>query len=369
MISEEKEFDFFKKQLNGNGTIVFARIKEGLYMGFRYRKSINLGGGFRVNLSKSGIGYSFGRKGFRVSKTARGTTRRTASIPGTGVSYVKETGKKSRNAQNRGAASPQSEPVMEDSNSYDTQSITNNAATEMVSEGLEDMLGAASRALKFNKIAALGFLVTLVFGFAFPLLLILTAIFAALMIYIRKKGTILLDYRIDADEQSDIDKRMNPMIKIAKCDKVWRILQTSKVIDKKYSSGASSTVNRTPCRVTTKPPFPFKTNLPVASFKTGKETLLFLPDKLFILQGSKIGALSYCDISASFHTTRFVESEAVPKDAQIVDETWKYVNKSGGPDKRFSDNKKLPICLYGKLELTSNSGLNTVILFSNPNLQ
>ncbi len=28
-------------------------------MGFRFRKSINMGG-FRVNISKSGIGYSFG---------------------------------------------------------------------------------------------------------------------------------------------------------------------------------------------------------------------------------------------------------------------------------------------------------------------
>ena len=35
-------------------------------MGFRYRKSINLGGGFRINLNKSGIGYSWGVKGSRV---------------------------------------------------------------------------------------------------------------------------------------------------------------------------------------------------------------------------------------------------------------------------------------------------------------
>lgn len=40
-------------------------------MGFRYRKSINLGGGFRVNLSKSGIGYSWGTKGYRVTKKSR----------------------------------------------------------------------------------------------------------------------------------------------------------------------------------------------------------------------------------------------------------------------------------------------------------
>ena len=62
-------------------------------MGLRYRKSINLGGGFRINLSKSGVGYSWGVKGYRITKTAKGTIRRTASIPGTGISYVHETGK------------------------------------------------------------------------------------------------------------------------------------------------------------------------------------------------------------------------------------------------------------------------------------
>ena len=63
-------------------------------MGFRFRKSINLGGGLRLNLSKSGVGYSWGTKGFRITKTADGTVRKTASIPGTGLSYVTESSKK-----------------------------------------------------------------------------------------------------------------------------------------------------------------------------------------------------------------------------------------------------------------------------------
>jgi Protein of unknown function (DUF4236) len=29
-------------------------------VGYRYRKSINLGGGLRINLSKSGVGWSVG---------------------------------------------------------------------------------------------------------------------------------------------------------------------------------------------------------------------------------------------------------------------------------------------------------------------
>ena len=65
-------------------------------MGLRFRKSINLGHGFRINLSKSGVGYSWGTKGYRVTKTAKGTTRQTFSIPGTGISYVDESSSKKK---------------------------------------------------------------------------------------------------------------------------------------------------------------------------------------------------------------------------------------------------------------------------------
>lgn len=59
-------------------------------MGIRVKKSIKLGGGTRLNLSKKGIGASAGVKGFRVGVGPRGITR-TASIPGTGISYRTET--------------------------------------------------------------------------------------------------------------------------------------------------------------------------------------------------------------------------------------------------------------------------------------
>lgn len=338
-------------------------------MGFRYRKSINLGGGFRINLSKSGIGYSWGKKGHRVTKTAKGTTRRTASIPGTGISYVHETGKNNGVGSHRGntPTSPQFIPAI-DNNHYDTQNIVNNVATAMVSEGLEDMLASASQALKLNKLANIGLWITAVLGFGYPVFFLFTLAFLILKIFVRTKGTIDLDYSIEPDQQAVVDGRIKPMIEITKCAKVWRIMQTSKVIDRKYAAGASSTVNRTACKVATKPPFPFKANLEIATFKAGKETLLFLPDKLFIMQKSKIGALNYNDIISSSHTTRFIESEGVPKDSQVVAQTWKYVNKSGGPDRRFKDNRQLPVCLYGELELSSTSGLNTVIMYSNPSI-
>ena len=122
-------------------------------MGLRFRKSINLGGGFRVNLSKSGIGYSWGGKGFRVTKTASGKTRATTSIPGTGISYTQEFGGKKRNNMNR-QVSPHSERQNTRiyNNYYDTQEIKNANAKTLVSDGLEEMLSSANKALSLWRI-------------------------------------------------------------------------------------------------------------------------------------------------------------------------------------------------------------------------
>lgn len=337
-------------------------------MGFRYKKSINLGGGFRINLSQSGIGYSWGVKGYRVTKTAKGAIRTTASIPGTGISYVHEFGPSKTRSSCRGASSGQSPDSATDCNQYNTQNIVNNVATEMVSDGLETILASANKALKLERIAVIGFLLALILAFAEPIFFALAAAFAAMFLFVRTRGIIDLDYDIESDQQSIVGSRINPMIKVAECAKTWRITQTSKVINLKYSGGASNIVNRAACTATTSAPFPFRTNVKVASFVSNNETLLFLPDKLFIIQGSKIGALNYCDILRSSHTTSFVESSPAPKDTQIIGQTWRYVNKSGSPDKRFKGNRQLPICLYGEFELTSASGLNIVIMCSNPDV-
>ena len=56
-------------------------------MGLRFRKSISTGP-FRINLSKSGVGWSVGGKGVRYGKRAGGRSYTTFSVPGTGVSYT-----------------------------------------------------------------------------------------------------------------------------------------------------------------------------------------------------------------------------------------------------------------------------------------
>jgi hypothetical protein len=55
-------------------------------VGFYYRKSASFGP-FRVNLSRSGVGYSVGTRGFRTGVSARGRRYTTFSLPGTGLGY------------------------------------------------------------------------------------------------------------------------------------------------------------------------------------------------------------------------------------------------------------------------------------------
>ena len=330
-------------------------------MGFRYRKTFNLGGGFRVNISKSGIGYSWGVKGFRVTKTSKGTIRKTASIPGTGISYVEE--------QEIGRKQKAPENYENNANSYETEEIKNSDASDMVSEGMEEMLSAARRTLKVNKISTVGIWLFLILSCAYPLFLVLFAASAVLKIYSKKKGLIDLEYVIDEDQKPVFDKNMKAVMKAAESEQVWRVVQTSKVLNKRYSGGAESIIQRVPCKVKDKVPFPFQSNISAVSFTSGKETIVFLPDKVFILQKEKIGALNYEDISETISVTKFMEDGKVPSDAQVVGQTWQHPTKSGEPDKRYKNNKQIPICLYGEIKLTSHLGLNTIFICSNPDIQ
>jgi hypothetical protein len=57
-------------------------------MGFRFRKSVKLFPGVRVNFSKTGVGFSAGVPGARYTKRADGKNQTTYSLPGTGISHV-----------------------------------------------------------------------------------------------------------------------------------------------------------------------------------------------------------------------------------------------------------------------------------------
>jgi hypothetical protein len=96
----------------------------------------------------------------------------------------------------------------------------------------------------------------------------------------------------------------------------------------------------------------------------GRQILYFFPDRILVFGPNGVGAVGYRDLNVTIYPQRFIEDGGVPADAQVVDYTWQYVNKTGGPDRRFKNNRQLPVCLYEELHFTSASGLNEVIQLS-----
>nr|WP_314465906.1 DUF4236 domain-containing protein [uncultured Clostridium sp.] len=327
-------------------------------MGLRVRRSINLGGGFRINLSKSGVGYSWGVPGYRVTQTARGKTRKTYSIPGTGISYVEEGGnkKKVNSAQSK-------------QNHHDSYQISD--MEEIVSADIEnfqpaeyaDLLKKLQATLLWNKIST--WLCLCLIIFTNPLFIILGLIGIALKIYIHTQGKIELNYEFDVESKSKYEQKIASWKSLNSCNKLWQINQSGKVNNTKTTGGASNMVNRSLFIIGTKSPWYIKCNVEiiVLAFKT--ESLIVLPDKLLLIKGKKVGAINYENIKYNIYANGFLEDEQPPKDSEFVRYVWKYTNKDGSPDKRYNGNKQIPVYKYGRIDLSSPEGLNAKIMCSN----
>jgi hypothetical protein len=107
-------------------------------------------------------------------------------------------------------------------------------------------------------------------------------------------------------------------------------------------------------------------NIEVPTLPAGRQSLYLFPDRMLVYERQRVGAVRYDELEAVAGQTRFIEEDRVPTDARVVGQTWRYVNKSGGPDRRFSDNRELPVVLYGELSLRSRTGLNERFQYSRP---
>ena len=101
-----------------------------------------------------------------------------------------------------------------------------------------------------------------------------------------------------------------------------------------------------------------KSNVAFLCIPLSDKSLFFAPDVILIVSGKSIAALNYDDVEIVGEAIQFIEDQQAPDDAQVVGETWLYVNRNGTPDRRFANNRKLSICRYGQIDFRSSGGLN-----------
>ena len=80
-------------------------------------------------------------------------------------------------------------------------------------------------------------------------------------------------------------------------------------------------------------------------YRAAIQPIYFFPDVAMIQDGQTFGAVGYDDLKISWQVSNSIVSEDAPDDAQAVEYAWQHPNKDGGPDRRFSANRQLPMCL------------------------
>lgn len=177
----------------------------------------------------------------------------------------------------------------------------------------------------------------------------------------------VLFYNLDAEAAAKFQRTTEGFDALAACVGKWHIASGGAVRDLttwKRNAGASHLLDRKSARLGFSLPTVLRSNLTPPALGLGRCTFYFFPEVIIVQDGGKFGSVGYGELEIQWQQSRFIEDGHPPSDAQVVDHTWKHPNKSGGPDRRFKDNRRLPVCLYEVMRLSSRSGVNELVEFS-----
>jgi hypothetical protein len=338
-------------------------------MGFYIRKSVSVGP-LRFNLSESGIGVSAGVRGLRFGTgpwgnyvhMGRGGLYYRQTLPS--VEQVPRTSiTETISAKNFHVTHGPMESIA----STSTAGMADSSSMALLSE-----LEEKRRRILWWPIAALFTLVTLVVLFLAEVTIWILAPMGTFLavgvwfVYMKDllAKSVVIMYDLDNSACSAFEALHDSATHIGQSGGTWHLDARAQVYDRKYHAGASELVQRKRINIGVSFPPRVRTNVDVVRFSLGGSSVYLFPERLIVYGSDGIGAIAYDQLRIDCQSQRFIEEGSVPTDATIVDRTWRYVNKKGGPDRRFNNNRELPVCLYEEIRLTSASGLNEIIQVS-----
>jgi Protein of unknown function (DUF4236) len=362
-------------------------------MPFYLRKAISAGP-FRFNLSKGGVGLSVGVRGLRFGIGPRGNYINA----GRGGLYYRTSlgraGQKNRQpprSQYSGAQPPPALPPqvnqkpsveMVEVDSGDVLAMRDAQFGELLDEinakqkqiaystifglgvgavGLGILYAVGSGLLDLGSQADLGRQV----GFA-VLLLALPAWAIGRWVDSYKRRSVLF-YDLDQDASKAYEAMTRAFDEMMACAGKWHVETHGEIHDlatRKRQAGATGLVKKKATRLAYGAPKVIASNITPPSAQLGRQSIYFFPDAAFIVDGKRVGAIGYANLNIDCKPSPFIEEGNIPADAKVIEQTWKYLNKKGGPDRRFSNNYQIPVCLYELAQFSSDSGLNERLQFS-----
>jgi hypothetical protein len=352
-------------------------------LAWRFRKSARLPLGFRLNASKSGLGFSWGFRGFRIGRDAKGRTVRTLSLPGTGVfnrqvistarsraTFVTVNscgvGYQRRTENLEPGLQPENDPQLQ------LDSVFHVPVSELAASNQSEFVARLNDNVSaFNPgrvLIALSVFALLLVSSNFILGLVLFLLGLGLGIFISKRfaesHTDEINFSLDQESAEQFRARQQALSVLSSCARIWVVNTSASNADAKRNAGAYTLISRGPAAVGNLPTKGFKCSLPIPSIRANNIVLHFLPDQILIYTG-RYGSISYAQLLIEVRSTRFSETKPIPGDSRRIDTTWQYVNKSGGPDRRFNNNRQIPVLEYGEVTFRTATGLGIILQTSN----
>jgi hypothetical protein len=183
-----------------------------------------------------------------------------------------------------------------------------------------------------------------------------------------KHKILSIDYHLDKEIASEYNALLTALKALSTLQGLWRVTQVVNDGNWKYAAGAPTSVHRRSIIIAPKAPPFIATNVQPMCLNLGDQEWYFLPDRILVYQNVDVGSIAYSDLAFNdMQALEFVEYESVPRDAQVIRHEWQFVNKRGGPDRRFANNRQVPVCAYTGVVLCTKAGVNIRLMASNGN--
>lgn len=291
-------------------------------MGFRFRRSVKILPGVRLNLSGSGASVSLGPRGFHYTVGSKGT-RVTAGIPGTGLSWSQYTphsksrpsvpeffdhSSQSETEMPIGAGEPALRPI----ESASAEKINAFSTSE-----LAPILNAANHKLQFASlillISVLLFVLALVHGN--QLWQSLSALYATVCIPLaialdRYRRSVKITYEPQGAASQIASALVDSFNDFASCNSVWRVQAENNTADWKRNAGATVLNRRKRIQVGLDRPICIRRGPIFPALKSGKEEIYLLPDAALIVANNSVAAVPYQQLNVLNSRTKFIEEES-----------------------------------------------------------
>jgi hypothetical protein len=379
-------------------------------MGWRFRQRFKVLPGVRLNLSKTGLSVSIGGAPLTLNVGPRGVYG-TASLPGTGISYREhfsnvtgathppDSAPREPNASDLPpnpirslGHSPIPVPKfptlvatspIEEVRSSSTELLTSASLKELKEliqtayseqEDIEKQLqiarqegtNASTSYLSWEK----GFLLKRLFKAAFEKRKAESETASAKIAELeeqRRLTTIATHIEIAKEQAEPYFRMRDAFASLTECAAIWDI-KAHQATDRFHERTTATTrISRALTKFSLESNDLIQWEQKVPHLQNAKGGDLFLYPGFILYRAARtaFSVIDYQDVKPKFALVRFQEDEKVPRDAEIVGQTWAKTNKDGSKDRRFANNYQIPIAAYGCLTFKSDSGLWEEFQFSN----